>query len=84
MFGDVTWFRALSLLIGVFQRIVTKSFSSAVFGQSPYQFPFVSMFHIAAVFISHILDTSIARSLYLGSSSNSFSGPFMSDGMVMS
>ena len=53
IFGGVAWFGALSLLIGVFQRIVTQSFSSAVFGQSPYQFPFVSMFHSCSLHIPH-------------------------------
>jgi len=53
MLGGVAWFGALSLLIGVFQRIVTKSFSSAVFGRSPYQFPFVSMFHSCSLHIPH-------------------------------
>ena len=43
----------------------------------------VQQWHSCA-FISHILDTSISRSLHLGSSSNSFVVTFMSDGMVMS
>ena len=37
---------------------------------------------IVVVFISHLLDTSISRSLYIGRSSNSFVGPFMSDGIL--
>ena len=43
--------RALSLLIGVFQRIVIQSFSSTIFGRSSYQSPFVSMFYSCSLHI---------------------------------